>query len=254
MKTYCFKLYASKKNKNLHQTINIAGVIFNHCIALHKRVYRLYGKSLSCHRLKLHLTKLKKLPKYAFWNHVGSQTIQDIAERIDRAYKLFFRNLRHGVRTAPPGFKKVKKYKSFTLKQCGYKLLAGNKMLIQGKVYKFFKSREVEGRPKTVTVKRDTLRSKRTRFCPGRVKASGWTSVSKPSSRAPMALKKNLRCSTGRVAVRSAAHHGHCPGNRKGPKTVNGPDWTWRVLTRKWRTGAETTTSSWQPNSPRTTP
>lgn len=56
-----------------------------------------------------------------------------------------------------PSFKKVKKYKSFTLKQAGYKFLGANKIRIAGKVYKFWKSREIEGKIKTVTVKRTPL-------------------------------------------------------------------------------------------------
>ena len=114
MKTYCFKLYNANRNRKLHKQINIAGCIYNHCIALHKRYYRLYGKSLSAYSLKTHLTKLKKLERYAFWNTLGSQAIQDIAERIDKGYKLFFRNLKHKIHTAPPSFRKVKKYHSFT--------------------------------------------------------------------------------------------------------------------------------------------
>ena len=125
-KTYKYKLYRHKRNRKLHQQIDIAGIIYNQCIALHKRYYRRYEKYLNCARLQKHITKLKKRPKYAFWNLVGSQAIQDICQRIDNAYKLFFRNLKHGVKTAPPTFKKVKKYKSFTLKQAGWKLLDGN--------------------------------------------------------------------------------------------------------------------------------
>jgi putative transposase len=41
--------------------------------------------------------------------------VQDICQRIEKAYQLFFKHRDKGVR--PPGFKKVKKYKSFTLKQ-----------------------------------------------------------------------------------------------------------------------------------------
>ena len=44
VKTYCFKLYKAKRNKKLHKVINIAGIIYNHCIALHKRYYRLFKK------------------------------------------------------------------------------------------------------------------------------------------------------------------------------------------------------------------
>jgi len=162
-KTYKFKLYRSKKNRHLDRQIDIAGCIYNHCLALHRRYYRLTGKSLSAFALMKHITKLKKLPKYAFWSVVGSQAIQDVVQRIERAYKLFFRNVKYGIKTAPPKFKKVKLYSSFTLKQAGYKLLDGNKIRIQGVVYKFSKSREIphpEGsRIKTLTVKRDNLGS-----------------------------------------------------------------------------------------------
>ena len=157
MKTYSFKLYQSKKNKHLHQSINIAGCIYNHCIALHRRYYQLYEKSLNLYQLQKHITKLKKQPKYTFWNELGSQAIQDIAQRIDKGYKLFFRNLKHGIKSARPSYRTVKKYKSFTLKQAGYKLSGVNKVTIQGKVYKYHQSRDIDGVIKTLTVKRDAL-------------------------------------------------------------------------------------------------
>jgi len=104
-----------------------------------------------------HLAKLRNRPAYAYWQLVGSQAVQDIAERIERAYTMFFHNLKAGVKTAPPGFKKVKKYSSFTLKQCGWKLLGGNRVKIQSRVYKFSKSREIPADVKTLTIKRDNL-------------------------------------------------------------------------------------------------
>jgi putative transposase len=97
------------------------------------------------------------LPLYGHWNLVDAQAIQDICERIDKAYKLFFGNLKRKVRTSPPGFKKVKKYSSFTLKQTGWKLLDGNKIKIRGIVYKFSKSAIFRSDIKTVTIKRDSL-------------------------------------------------------------------------------------------------
>ncbi len=157
MKTYCFKLYQSNQNKHLHKEINLAGSIYNHLIALHKRYHRLYGKHLNANKLMKHITKLKKQERFAYWNQLGSQAIQDIAQRIERGYRLFFRNKKLGIKSAPPSFKKVRKYKSFTLKQAGYWLLEGNKIFILGRVYKYFKSRDIEGRVKTLTVKRNTL-------------------------------------------------------------------------------------------------
>ena len=156
MRTYKFRLYTNK-NKRLHRTIDTAGRIYNHMIALHRRYYRLYRKSLNVFCLQKHITKLKRTKRYAFWNILGSQSIQDIAQRIDRGYKLFFRNRAAGLPSRPPGFRKVKKYRSFTLKQAGWKLPGGNRVRILGEDYRFVKSREIPGEIKTVTIKRDAL-------------------------------------------------------------------------------------------------
>lgn len=158
MRTYRFKLYNSKRNRKLHKQINAAGLVYNHCIALHKRYYKLLGKSLNMYQLQKHLTKLKKISKFAYLKEIGSQAVQDITQRIDRAYKLFFRNLKHKIRTAPPSFKKVRKYKSFTLKQAGWKLNEADNSIVIGKQrYRYVKSREITGKVKILTVKRDAL-------------------------------------------------------------------------------------------------
>ncbi|MFN8487268.1 MAG: hypothetical protein U0350_06720 [Caldilineaceae bacterium] len=87
MKTYKFKLYQAKKNKHLSERIEIAGRIWNHCVALHRRYYKLTGKSLNAYALMKHITKLKKLPKYAEWGLLDAQAIQDIVQRIERSYQ-----------------------------------------------------------------------------------------------------------------------------------------------------------------------
>ncbi|MGK0289758.1 MAG: putative transposase [bacterium] len=133
--------------------IGTSSWIYNHCIALQKRFYRIFGKSIHKFKLQSHITKLKKRKRYSSWKQVPSQAIQNIPERIAFGYQKFFRK----ENSRPPKFRKRSKYKSFTLKQSGYKLLDGNKIRIGKKVFKFFKSREIEGAIKTVTIKRDTL-------------------------------------------------------------------------------------------------
>jgi len=162
-KTFVFKLYRSKKNKHLHRRIDAAASVYNHCIALHRCYYRIFGKYLSKYDLQKHLTKLKCLEKYTSWNTIGSQAIQDITDRIDRAYKLFFDNLKMREKRkikrmiAPPSFKKHSKYKSMTLKQAGYSVLESNQIKIGKKIFKFSKSREIQGEVKTLTIKRNPL-------------------------------------------------------------------------------------------------
>ena len=137
----------------------------------------MFGKHLNVYRLMKHIAKLRKRIKY--WQQVGSQAVQDICQRIDKAYKLFFKQFKaqrkalpvvarrrsepSALRTRPPSFKKTRKHKSFTLKQAGYKFLSGNthraaaKIRIMDRVYKFSKSREIQGKVKTLTVKRNNL-------------------------------------------------------------------------------------------------
>lgn len=152
MKTFKFKLYESRHNRELKRTINVSGVIYNYCIAVHKRYYRLTGKFLNKNRLMKAIAKRRN--RISWWKTVGSQAVQDIVQRIDKAYQLFFKYHNKGVR--PPSFKKVKKYRSFTLKQAGYKFLGDNYLKIGKRVFKFFKSRDIEGNIKTLSVKRDS--------------------------------------------------------------------------------------------------
>lgn len=159
MKTYCFKLYKSKRNEKLHKQINAAGLIYNHCIVLHKRYYKIFKKYLNKNQLQKHLTKLKKIDKFSYIKEIGSQAVQDVADRIDRAYQLFFLNLKRKIKCSPPSFKKVSCYKSFTLKQTiGWKLdEITHTLKINGQNYRYFQSRRISGKVKTVTIKRDSL-------------------------------------------------------------------------------------------------
>jgi len=158
VKTFKFKLFHAKRNKKLHRQINAAGMAYNHCIALRKRYWKLYHKSLNLYALQKHLTKLKKIPRFAYLKEIGSQALQDITQRIDKGYKLFWGNLKRKCKTAPPGFRKVSKYKSYTLKQAGWKLDEEHgTVYIAKQKYRYAKSRNIEGRVKTLTVKRDAL-------------------------------------------------------------------------------------------------
>ncbi len=162
-KTFKYKLYRRKRNGKLHRQIHVGGAIHNPCIALHRRYDRLYKKSLSCFTLNNHLTKLKKLPKYAWWTQLGSHAIQGIAARIDKGSKAFFAHVKARQagkitrRVGPPTFRKVRNAKSFTLSQAGWKLRDGNRLKIGATLYRFAKSQEIDGTIKTVTIKRDPL-------------------------------------------------------------------------------------------------
>lgn len=125
---------------------------------MQRRYYRLTGKYISQYRLVSHIGKMRRTERFGCWRLVGSQAVQEVVERLDKAYMRFFAYLRGelSIKTGPPRFKKVKKYKSFTLKQAGWELLGGNHIRLNGRNYKFALSRPVAGEIKTVMVKQDS--------------------------------------------------------------------------------------------------
>ena len=87
--------------------------------------------------------------------------MQNIVERIDFGYNLFFL----GQNKRLPKFRSCFKYKSYTLKQTGYEFLEGNRIQLAfgiggrvKRVFKYFKHREFDVESvKTVTVMRDRV-------------------------------------------------------------------------------------------------
>lgn len=75
MKTFCFKLYHSSRCGEIMRLIDIAGLIYNHCIALHRRYYRLYGKYIHKNDLQKHITKLKRTEKFAYMKILNAQAV-----------------------------------------------------------------------------------------------------------------------------------------------------------------------------------
>ena len=69
MKTFCFKLYKSKRNDKLHNQINAAGLIYNHCIALHKRYHKIFHKTLTNNRRRAKLDLARKYKKSVNQRH-----------------------------------------------------------------------------------------------------------------------------------------------------------------------------------------
>lgn len=154
---YKFKIYNSKRNRKLEYLLGIACFIYNHCIALQKRYYRLFGKNVSAFTLNKHLTKMTHKKRFLFWGELNSQTVQDISERVCRSYRSFFSNRKKNDKANPPHFCSKQKYKSITYKQTGYKF-DGNVLTLQKNFrIKFSKSREIDGKIKTVTIKRNAL-------------------------------------------------------------------------------------------------
>ena len=151
MKTYKFKLYSNHGNRELQKTIDSHAHVWNHFVALCRRYYAIYGKYPGKKALMRHLTKLKMLSRFAHWfNLLPSQSLQDIIQRLDKAYTQMFADRKSGKRSGLPRFKKRFRYKSYTLKQAGWKLLQNNYIRIGKRIYRYFKSRDHTWQPQTL--------------------------------------------------------------------------------------------------------
>lgn len=161
-KSYKFKLFQNKrKAKKLSSELWQFHIIYNHCIALIKGHYKLFKKHPSKYALQKHLKKLMDEGDRPLWKSLGhSQGIQEVTDRIYKSYDAFFSwaKAKSGQRKSPPKFRPFRKYKSFTLKQAGWKIdEAAGRIKIGDSWYRYNQSRNIRGQVKTVTVKRDSV-------------------------------------------------------------------------------------------------
>ena len=89
-----YRLYTTKRNKHLVEQIEVAASIWNHCIALTRRYYSLYGTSISEGQLEKHIARLRRSNPY--WQKLDAQSVQDVIERLCKAYNRFFNDLKAG--------------------------------------------------------------------------------------------------------------------------------------------------------------
>ena len=190
--SFKFTLFKAKRLKHLHRTIDLSAQIWNHCVALHRRYYKLFGKGLCEGKLKAHMAKLRK-GRFPHWKAVGSQSVQAIVERLYLAWAAFFKS---DIKR-PPTFCKRLKYRSFTLKQAGFKLLGHGRIKILGRAYRFNQSRAIVGQVKTITVRRDALMDVHLTFSCDQVAQPEQAPKTGQSAGADFGLKTFLALSTG---------------------------------------------------------
>ena len=83
--------------------------------------------------------------------------LQDVLRRLDKSFKAFFRRVKAGEKPGYPRFKGKGWYKSFTYPQVGFKLEGSKLTLSKIGSIRIFMHREIEGKIKTCTIKKDKL-------------------------------------------------------------------------------------------------
>lgn len=148
MITYKYKLYKSKKNNRISPLLSEACFVWNHCLALQKRYYKIYKKYIGANRMKTYFAKHYKM------KNLHSQSVQEVIERIDLTYNRFFQHLA----TRPPKFKKKEDMSSIVFKQGGYKIHNNHFTINKIKTtFKFSLSQPIRGNVRRLSVKKSPL-------------------------------------------------------------------------------------------------
>ncbi len=157
--TYQFRIYPNKNPEVImNRTLSTCRKLYNEKLAERKKQAELnrlrksfdvfpWGKPewIDYYEQKLGLTATKTL----FQKEVHSQVLQDVIKRVDRSFKNFYKGFGY------PRFQGRNRYNSFTYPQSGFELKDGKLILSKIGAIKIVQHREIEGKIKTCTIKKD---------------------------------------------------------------------------------------------------
>ncbi len=153
LKTYKYRLKPTKKQvRLLEATLAECCWLYNYLLEQRKNAWEQNKHSLSYRDQTTSLPFLKiDRPSLKI---VYAQVLQDIATRVDLAFKAFFRRVKTGEKPGYPRFKGEDRYNSFTYPQLGFKIMDGNLSLSKIGRIRVKLHRPIEGTIKTCTIKR----------------------------------------------------------------------------------------------------
>lgn len=157
LKAYRYRLYPTKAQKTaLDTTLLLCQRLYNGMLEERRGAYKKAGKSLTVYDQMKSLPEIKaELPEYA---GVNAQVLQDVAKRLDKAYRGFFRRIKAGQKPGYPRFRSRDRYDSFTYPQPSQNSVSGDgKHIYLPKIgnVRLRLHRPFAGKVKTVSVKRE---------------------------------------------------------------------------------------------------
>jgi putative transposase len=156
MKTFKYRLHPSKSQRTqLIHTLEVCRWVYNETLATRKMAWEQEGKPLSLYDTNKLLTVWKR--NHPELKGMHSQVLQNVQERVDLAFKAFFRRVQAGEKPGYPRFRGYGRYDSFTFKQSGFKLGDNGLRLSKIGTVKILQHRPIAGRIKTLTIQRDVI-------------------------------------------------------------------------------------------------
>ena len=124
LKMFQYRIFPTKKQeKKLNETLEECRWLYNHLLEMRKTAYERDGISLTCFQQQYTFPVLKQ--ERPSLHGVHSQILQNVAVRVDLAFKAFFRRVReHAQEPGYPRFKGKGRYDSFTFPQSGFRIVS----------------------------------------------------------------------------------------------------------------------------------
>lgn len=155
IKSYKYKIRRPSKAivEKFEQTLEICRELYNAGLQERRDAWKLNKVRISCYEQFNQLPEIKEVREDL--KSVHSQVLRDPIKRLDRTFEAFFNKIKNGEKTGYPRFKGQNRFNSFSYTQSGF-WLDGNKLKLSkiGTV-RIRLSREVEGKIKTCTIKRE---------------------------------------------------------------------------------------------------
>ncbi|MBA2680872.1 MAG: IS200/IS605 family element transposase accessory protein TnpB [Ktedonobacteraceae bacterium] len=155
-KTYKYRIYPTKKQaRKLNETLDECRWLYNHLLETRKTTYAQHGTSLSLYQQQDTFPLLKE--QRPTLKQVYSQVLQNVAVRIDLAFKAFFRRVKAGEKPGYPRFRSTDRYDSFTFPQSGFSITHDHRACLSkiGSL-KMVYHRPIKGTLKTCTITRSS--------------------------------------------------------------------------------------------------
>nr|WP_253718679.1 helix-turn-helix domain-containing protein [Thermus scotoductus] len=112
-KAFKYRLYPTQpQQKDLERTLSLCRHLYNAALQERRDAYKKAGRTVGFYEQKRYLPEIRaELPEY---KHIHSQVLQNVIERVDLAFKGFFRRVKAGQKAGYPRFKGQGRYDSFT--------------------------------------------------------------------------------------------------------------------------------------------
>src|SRR5215475_5204899 len=122
----------AEQERVLDRTLMLCRHVYNAAIEERREAWQKCGVSVGYYQQKAELPPIKAA--MSEYGEVHSQVLQDVVQRVDRAFQAFFRRVKNGETPGYPRFQGRNRYNSLTYPQFGNGAALDNGCLVLSKI------------------------------------------------------------------------------------------------------------------------